>query len=242
MKRVKKLYRIACIAIGKKKVNTMLAICAGCIAFSAFKNNFDISKTVSEIQSYMPNQNINVSSFEKAIGQLPDGLKTASTDIQQPNNKDVETAVITKIADGDTITVAIGKETFKIRMLEVDTPESVHSDASKNNAYGKEASEYTKSQLSIGQTIYLTKDKSDADQYARLLRMVWLESPNDPFDEKELRAKCYNAKLLLDGYAEVAIFNDESYQTIFTRFQEEAMQNRRGLWADDSWWEFVGMK
>lgn len=154
------------------------------------------------------------------------------------DNDLVEVATIVKIADGDTITVDLNGVHEKVRLLEVDTPESVHTDASKNTEYGKKASEYTKSNLNIGQTVYLTKDTSDRDKYDRLLRLVWTKEPTDPFDENELREKCFNARLLLDGYATVAIFNDDSYESIFNKFQNEAMENKAGLWADDSWWNF----
>lgn len=188
--------------------------------------------------------------LDKEINNIKQTIAEQFIDSGEPQQQDdvdstiddIETAEIVHISDGDTITVLLNGNKEKVRMLEVDTPESVHSDKSKNTTFGKTASEYTKSNLKEGQTVYLTKDISDRDRYDRLLRLMWTEKPTDPFDETELRNKCYNAKLLLDGYAEVAIFDDKSYQTIFTKFQEEAMQDRRGLWADDAWWEFNGLK
>lgn len=178
--------------------------------------------------------------------------KKAETFIEQPfsaeaNNSElssgVEEAVIEKISDGDTIKVRIGEplqesgddttayQTEKVRFLEIDTPESVNPDETKNTEYGKLASEYTKSILSEGQTVYLTRDESDRDRYGRLLRIVWLEAPENPMDEEELRNKCLNAKLLLDGYAKVAIYDDDAYEHIFRTFEQEARDNQRGLWG-----------
>lgn len=50
---IKKAYKIACIAIGKKKVHAiMLAIAAG-LFLIAYKNDFDIQKTATEVEQHI---------------------------------------------------------------------------------------------------------------------------------------------------------------------------------------------
>ena len=67
-----------------------------------------------------------------------------------------------------------------------------------------------------GQTVYLQSDITDRDQYDRLLRYVWLEMPDDPWDIKEVREKMLNAILVANGYAEARRYHpDTSYATIF---------------------------
>ena len=85
----------------------------------------------------------------------------------------------------------------------------------------------------------MTRDRSDEDQYGRLLRMIWLEAPSDPFSEAELRANCVNARMLLDGYAQVVEFDDRSYTDLFDKFVREAKKNKSGLWADEAWKRYV---
>ena len=51
------------------------------------------------------------------------------------------------VVDGDTIIVDTDDEKTKVRMIGIDTPESVHNNESLNCEFGKSASEYTKSLL-----------------------------------------------------------------------------------------------
>jgi|GEM_PF-4765301 Staphylococcal nuclease homologue. len=42
----------------------------------------------------------------------------------------------------------------------------------------------------------------------------------------------YNAKLLLEGYAQIATYPpDVKYADLFTKFQREARENNKGLWG-----------
>lgn len=164
------------------------------------------------------------------------GTGTAGTAAEEFQAEGVEEAELTSITDGDTIWVRLNGEKEKIRLLEINTPESVHSDESRNTTFGEEASDYMKSLLEDVDTLYLTRDETDRDQYGRLLRMVWLERPEEPFDETEIREKSVNARLILEGYALPVEFDDYSYVELFRQFQEEAMEGERGLWGEESWW------
>lgn len=169
----------------------------------------------------------------------PDGTPSNQAAVQtaakKPNDTyavNLEKATVAKVVDGDTLAVNVAGEEKRVRLILVDTPESVHPDESRNNEYGKLASDYTASQIKAGQTIYLQKDVSDTDKYGRLLRYVWLEQPTDIEDEAEVRAKMYNAKLLLEGYAQIATYPpDVKYADIFTNFQREARESDKGLWG-----------
>ena len=64
-----------------------------------------------------------------------------------------EEVTLKRVVDGDTIIVLNkNKEELRVRLIGIDTPESVHPDADKNTAEGQLASDYTKSQLKKGQT------------------------------------------------------------------------------------------
>ena len=153
----------------------------------------------------------------------------------EPDNTyavNLEKATVAKVVDGDTLAVNVAGEEKRVRLILVDTPESVHPDESRNTEYGKMASDFTASQIKAGQTIYLQKDVSETDKYGRLLRYVWLEPPADVEDEAEVRAKMYNAKLLLEGYAQISTYPpDVKYADIFTKFQREARDGDKGLWG-----------
>lgn len=133
-------------------------------------------------------------------------------------------ATVSDVVDGDTITLSDGS---KVRLIGVNTPESTN----KTEEYGKEASDYTTTALK-GKTVYLQKDVSETDRYGRLLRLVWLDIPTSVSDENEIREKMFNAKLVLDGYAEPSTYDpDVAYSEFFKDFAREARESSTGLWA-----------
>jgi len=133
---------------------------------------------------------------------------------------------VTRVIDGDTIEVEMRGETYKVRLIGINTPEST----TKIEPYGKEASNFTKSQL-LGKKVYLEKDVSETDKYGRLLRYVWLKKPSEPTDS-EIRTKMFNAILVLEGYAQAATYPpDVKYAEYFAKYEAEARENNRGLWA-----------
>ena len=139
-------------------------------------------------------------------------------------------ATVIEVIDGDTIKVKIGNKEEKIRMVLVNTPETKHPTKGVEY-YGKEASAYTKKELT-NKEVYLEKDVSDRDKYGRLLRYIWLEIPNlNNKIDQELKEKCFNAKLLLDGYANLSTFPpDVKYVEQFKDFEKEAKKSGVGLW------------
>lgn len=140
-----------------------------------------------------------------------------------------EEATVVRVIDGDTIHVEINGEKKKVRLILVDTPETKHP-RKPVEFYGKEASVYTTHELD-GKTVYLEKDVSDTDRYGRLLRYVWLDIPEGKDLEKDLREKCFNAKLLLQGYANLYTFPpDVKYVDYFRFFEKSAREAGLGLW------------
>lgn len=129
-------------------------------------------------------------------------------------------AVVVKVVDGDTFEIESGK---RVRLIGIDTAESVHPDQSRNTEFGKTASAYTKSMLE-GKVVYLEKDVSETDKYGRLLRYVYLE--NGTF---------YNELLVKEGMAKPATFPpDVKYADVFVKAQQYARENNIGLWAIDT--------
>ena len=152
------------------------------------------------------------------------GIVTSFADDYNDVDIVIEEAELVRVVDGDTLVVSIDGKEKKLRMLEIDCPESVSIDEKRNTKEGIEAHHFTDNLLKNVKTLYLTKDKSDTDKYGRILRLVWLDKPNDIFDEKELREKCVNAIILLSGHAKVVKYDDKAYIKIFKKFEKEAKQ------------------
>lgn len=148
----------------------------------------------------------------------------------------LQQAQVVRVVDGDTLKVSVpGDEDATVRLIGMDTPESVAADEARNCEEGRIASDYAKSLVAPGQTVWLSRDVSEADRYGRLLRYVWLERPDDPADEGEIAEKMLNAILVRDGYAQVKRYKpDTTLHDLFQRWGDEAAADGRGVthkWA-----------
>ena len=149
-------------------------------------------------------------------------------------------AKVERVIDGDTMIVSFvfddGSKYLKerVRFLGVNTPETVHPNKPVE-FYGKEASNFTKKELT-GKTVWLQTDVEVKDRYGRMLAYVWLKEPTtkDMDNEAAIRANMFNAKLLLDGYAQTMTVQPNSrYSNLFVHFQREAREGKKGLWGKD---------
>ncbi|MFZ5595494.1 MAG: thermonuclease family protein [Bacillota bacterium] len=144
-------------------------------------------------------------------------------------NQSLIRAEVTRVVDGDTIHVNINGKDETVRLIGVDTPETVKPN-SPVERYGKEASNFTKAQLGK-KTVYLEKDVEERDRYGRLLAYVWLAPPEE-INDKEIRAKMFNTRLLADGYAQLmTVPPNVKYVDSFIVYQREARERNKGLWG-----------
>lgn len=131
---------------------------------------------------------------------------------------------VLRVVDGDTFVVNYNGIEEKVRLIGVDTPESVHPDSSKNTAVGVLASEYTKERLE-GKEVELEFDVQQRDLYGRLLAYVYVNGV------------MYNKTLLEDGVANLATYPpnvkyvDDFTEIINTRNRE----NNKDLSDIPSW-------
>ena len=136
-------------------------------------------------------------------------------------NPSEELYEIIKVVDGDTIQIRFNGKKERLRLIGIDTPESVHPDETKNTENGELASEYTKSLLT-GKSVNLEFDVEERDQYGRLLAYVYLDG------------EMINKKLIRDGYAQLeTVPPNVKYVEEFTALLKEAKEAKRGLWGRD---------
>ena len=93
---------------------------------------------------------------------------------------------VTAVADGDTITVRVGGTEEQIRLIGVDTPETVHP-TKPTQCWGPEASGRTKALLPSGTQVSIARDVEARDAFGRLLAYVWRTS-DDLFVNRDLVA------------------------------------------------------
>jgi micrococcal nuclease len=129
---------------------------------------------------------------------------------------------VESFVDGDTIKVDIEGKTETIRMIGMNTPETVDP-RSAVECFGKEASQKMR-ELLEGKRILLKSDlaQGDRDKYGRLLRFVILEDGTN-----------IGEQMILEGYAyEYTYKKPYVYQDLYKNAQKIAQKNKRGLWAD----------
>jgi len=134
-------------------------------------------------------------------------------------DKPYTTVEVKRVVDGDTFETDIGD---KVRLIGVNTPETVKPN-SPVEAYGKEASDYTKKRLT-GQTVYMFADVGDKDKYGRLLRYVFIKGDEEMFNETLLR----------EGYGNtMTIAPNVMFAEAFVNVEREARSRGKGLWGKD---------
>ena len=141
---------------------------------------------------------------------------------RQPDG--LPSARVTAVVDGDTVDVDLGGERVRLRLIGINTPETVDP-RRPVECFGREASQKAKELLS-GQQVHLEADPSqdDRDRYDRLLRYVWLPD-----------GRLFNLEMVAQGYAfEYTYEMPYKYQAEFARAQEQARAAQRGLWAPDT--------
>ena len=143
---------------------------------------------------------------------------------QPPVNPELAGAYeVVRVVDGDTFVALIAGEKVKVRLIGVDTPESVHPDKSKNTEAGKTASDYTKEMLD-GKSVYLEYDVDTYDRYDRMLAYVYLSDGTTML----------NRLLLESGNASVmTVQPNVKYADEFYELQKEAQRKHIGIWEGE---------
>jgi micrococcal nuclease len=145
-----------------------------------------------------------------------------ASSIVMPAN--LPSARVVKVIDGDTVDVSLNGSTKRVRMIGINTPESVDP-RRPVQCFGIEASNRLKELLN-GQTVRLEDDPSQStqDQYGRLLFYVWMTDGRNA-----------NLVMLAEGYANEYTFDTPyKYQSQFRAAAKQARQALRGLWSPNT--------
>lgn len=102
-----------------------------------------------------------------------------------------------RVVDGDTFLVIYKDALLRVRLIGINTPESVHSDDTKNTPEGVAASDFVKELLSDVSIIWLEFDQDTEDDYGRTLAYAWLNETG-----KDIEADLINGIILKSGHAE----------------------------------------
>lgn len=145
-------------------------------------------------------------------------------EVKEQNDKDIKLKAVNlvkvkvlRVVDGDTFKCLIDGKEQTVRLIGVDTPESVNPKEEKNTVEGKIASEYTKRYLE-NRDVELEYDIQKTDKYGRTLAYVW---NNDTL---------FNFKLIRDGIAKpMTIAPNVKYSEIIKNLEKKAVENNKGF-------------
>lgn len=194
----------------KKKISICCILI--CTLFLMGCQSAAVSDSEGEVQTAVQNGE------EALLAEGQQAENSADSDGEEEGKQDGPYEV-ERVVDGDTLVINIDGVSEKVRLIGVDTPESVHPDSSKNVEYGKVASEYTKNTLE-NKSVTLELDVQERDKYGRLLAYIYSDG------------EMFNLKLIREGHAKVATFPPNvKYTEDFTAAQEEARKEGIGLWS-----------
>jgi micrococcal nuclease len=105
-------------------------------------------------------------------------------------------AVVERVVDGDTVQVRLGGGHHTVRLIGIDTPETVDQ-RRPVQCYGHEASDHTAALLPPGTPVELVLDAEARDDYGRLLAYVY-RSADGAFVNLDLAAGGYADALRIE--------------------------------------------
>ncbi|HEY5976872.1 MAG TPA: thermonuclease family protein [Solirubrobacterales bacterium] len=127
-------------------------------------------------------------------------------------------AVVVRVVDGDTVEIEFDGERQDLRLIGVDTPETVKPGAPVE-CFGRQASNFTHRSLE-GRRVNVVFGVERTDSYGRLLGYLRVEG------------RLFNAELLRRGLARtLTIPPNDRLAPLFERLALTAARAGRGLWG-----------
>lgn len=127
---------------------------------------------------------------------------------------------ILKVVDGDTVQIKFKGKPVTIRLIGVDTPETVHPNKPVE-VFGKEASAFTQNLL-LGESVYLRLGVDEMDKYGRLLAYLY-RAPDGLF---------VNLEIVRQGYGHAYTQFPFKHMELFRHYERRAREAGKGLWGD----------
>ena len=182
----------------------------------------ETKKQVALIAESRPSQDNQDAVATETSTVVPVDTATEMVPAVEEVKKAEETFEVVRVIDGDTLTLNISGKKETLRLIGMDTPETV--DPRKPvQCFAKEASDKAKAILT-DKRVRIESDPSqgERDKYNRLLRYIFLE--NGTF---------FNKMMIEEGYAHEYTYHvPYKYQSEFEEAETRARENKRGLWGD----------
>jgi len=129
-------------------------------------------------------------------------------------------ARVERVVDGDTIELSLSTGRERVRLLGIDTPETVHP-TKPTECFGPEASARLAELAPAGSELRIERDVELRDRYGRLLAYLW--APDGTF---------INESLVAGGYARtLPIDPNRAHRRTLADAESAARSSGAGLWS-----------
>jgi len=146
-------------------------------------------------------------------------VSSLSSSCNSPQQLPSDVASVIKVIDGDTIILRLQGAIETVRLIGVDTPETVHP-TKPVECFGPEASAFTHSALKPKTQVRVHRDVEALYRYHRLLVYLYL-----------IDGTFVNQELLRLGFARTMnIAPNTVFATNFASIETAARKNQIGLW------------
>ncbi len=150
---------------------------------------------------------------------------------------------VTRVSDGDTVSVRYQGQEESVRVLGVDTAETPDNQEYEREEewegidsldvlgrWGRRGSEFAASELSVGDTVEIAFDDAEGrrDPFDRLLAYVYYDASGDG-----ARDTLYNRRLVEEGVARVYGSSLTKHDE-FWRVEQDAQEAGRGVWSEST--------
>ncbi len=126
---------------------------------------------------------------------------------------------VIRVIDGDTVNIDYNGNATNVRLIGVNTPETVHPSKSVE-AYGKEASNFIKNLLQ-GESVYLRFDTDRRDNFDRLMAYLY-RAPDGLF---------VNLEIVRQGYGHVYTEAPFKHLELFRYYENRARTAGKGVYG-----------
>lgn len=162
--------------------------------------------------------------FKPALLAVCAALVAVFTVASQDQPKGLQPYKVVRVVDGDTIIVSLDGKDTRVRLIGVDTPETVHP-SKPVEYYGKEASRFVTNLLK-GESVHLEYDQQKTDKYGRTLAYVY-RAPDKLFVNHEIIRQGY-------GHAYTKFPFKDDLMGKFREAEKSAREAGRGLWGESA--------
>ena len=206
---------------------SLSVVLTGCSEESTVENDIEKQETAIEEETDQNEDQGKTDDIGENEEEKESPEETSSDTSKEDNDSNVPDnttipATVVRVVDGDTLKATVDGKEETIRLILVDTPETVHPSKTVQ-PFGPEASDFAKKTLE-GKEVGLELDVSERDQYGRILAYVWIGD------------KMFNEMLLEKGLARVSVFPpDVKYVDRFREIESKARQKGIGIWSIENY-------